>query len=90
LVIISARVSGSRMLVPRSRCCLAAGCEGVADGWRCAEPAQAQARGEGLAGGAGVDDVAGIELLEGADGLPVVAELTVVVVFETASKVVYT
>ncbi len=45
-------------------------------------PAQPQAGGEGLAGGAEVDHAPGVEVLEGADGLAVVAELAVVVVLQ--------
>ena len=39
------------------------------------KPGQPQARGQGLAGGAGVDDMAGGQSLHRADRLPVVAEL---------------
>ena len=46
------------------------------------QPAEPQARGQALAGRAGVDDVIGRERLQRADRLPVVAELSVVVVLD--------
>jgi hypothetical protein len=46
------------------------------------EPAEAESRGQALAGRAGVDDVIGREALNGADRLAVVAELAVVVVLD--------
>ena len=45
-------------------------------------PGQPQAGGQGLAGGAQVDDAVRVEALEGADRLAVVAELAVVVVLQ--------
>jgi hypothetical protein len=46
------------------------------------EPAEAESRGQALAGRAGVDDVIGREALNRADRLAVVAELAVVVVLD--------
>jgi hypothetical protein len=46
------------------------------------QPAEAESRGQALAGRAGVDDVIGREALNGADRLAVVAELAVVVVLD--------
>jgi hypothetical protein len=46
------------------------------------QPAEPQARGQALAGRAGVDDTIGRERLQGAHRLPVVAELPVVVVLD--------
>lgn len=49
------------------------------------QPAEAESRGQALAGRAGVDDVFGREALHGADRLAVVAELAVVVVLDDHS-----
>jgi hypothetical protein len=49
------------------------------------QPAEAQSRGQALAGRAGVDDVIGGEALHGPDRLAVVAELAVVVVLDDHS-----
>jgi len=52
------------------------------DGGTKCHPAETGRRGEGLGRGAAVDDMLGVETLEGSDGMAVVAELAVVVIFD--------
>lgn len=77
----SARASWSSRGVPRSARRFASTTGSSRWGGSASQPRR-RAGGEGLAGGAGVDDVVRIEALHRADGLAVVAVLAVVVVFD--------